>query len=63
MLELNLSTLFGEIPGAVETGYFTGRAPTADEFQMHWSQMDLLRVGRVSKSQLAKWLKKGAPEA
>lgn len=43
--------------------YFTGRAPTADEFQMHWSQMDLLRVGRVSKKDLAKWLKKGAPQA
>jgi hypothetical protein len=43
-------------------GYFTGRAPTADEFQMHWSQMDLLRVGRVSKKDLAKWLKNGAPQ-
>lgn len=43
--------------------YFTGRAPTADEFQMHWSQMDVSRVGRISKKALAKWLKKGAPQA
>lgn len=43
--------------------YFTGRAPTADEFQMHWSKMDIHRVGRISKKDLAKWLKKTAPEA
>lgn len=26
-------------------GYFTGRAPTADEFQMHWSKMDIHSAG------------------
>ena len=43
--------------------YFTGRGLTADEFQMHWSCMDKGRIGRITKKDLAGWLKKGAPQA